>query len=73
MIVGTVGNNLRMDYKAIGNTVNLAARMEQTAAPGTVQLTEHTYKLVAGYFDCDDGTGQRQGPGWEGACLPRDG
>jgi class 3 adenylate cyclase/DNA-binding CsgD family transcriptional regulator/tetratricopeptide (TPR) repeat protein len=54
VIVGTVGNNLRMDYKAIGNTVNLAARMEQTAAPGTIQLTEHTYKLVAGYFDCDD-------------------
>jgi class 3 adenylate cyclase/DNA-binding CsgD family transcriptional regulator len=54
VIVGTVGNNLRMDYKAIGTTVNLAARMEQTAAPGTVQMTEHTYKLVAGYFDCDD-------------------
>ena len=54
VIVGTVGNNLRMDYKAVGNTVNLAARMEQTAAPGTIQLTEHTYKLVAGYFDCDD-------------------
>jgi len=28
--------------------------MEQTAAPGTVQLTEPTYKLVAGYFECDD-------------------
>jgi predicted ATPase/class 3 adenylate cyclase/DNA-binding CsgD family transcriptional regulator len=54
VIVGTVGNNLRMDYKAIGNTVNLAARMEQTAVPGTIQLTEHTYKLIAGYFDCDD-------------------
>jgi DNA-binding CsgD family transcriptional regulator len=54
VIVGTVGNNLRMDYKAIGTTVKLAARMEQTAAPGTVQMTEHTYKLVAGYFDCDD-------------------
>src|SRR5262249_51450600 len=34
--------------------VNLAARMEQTAAPGTTQLTEHTFKLVAGYFECDD-------------------
>jgi class 3 adenylate cyclase len=33
VIVGTVGNNLRMDYKAVGHTVNLAARMEQTAAP----------------------------------------
>ena len=54
VIVGTVGNNLRMDYKAVGHTVNLAARMEQTAAPGTIQLTEQTYKLVTGYFDCDD-------------------
>ena len=34
VIVGTVGNNLRMDYKAVGHTVNLAARMEQTAVPG---------------------------------------
>ena len=54
VIVGSIGNDLRMDYKAIGNTVNLAARMEQTAAPGTVQLTEHTYKLIEGYFDCND-------------------
>src|SRR5712691_10214787 len=54
VIVGTVGNNLRMDYKAVGHTVNLAARMEQTAAPGTIQLTEQTYKLVTGYFDCAD-------------------
>jgi hypothetical protein len=54
VIVGTVGNNLRMDYKAVGHTVNLAARMEQTAVPGTVQLTEHAYRLVEGYFACDD-------------------
>src|SRR4029453_16239195 len=53
-VVGTVGNNLRMDYKAVGNTVNLAARMEQTAAPGTIQITAQTYRLVAGYFDCED-------------------
>jgi class 3 adenylate cyclase len=32
VIVGTVGNNLRMDYKAVGHTVNLAARMEQSGA-----------------------------------------
>lgn len=54
VIVGTVGNDLRMDYKAVGNTVNLAARMEQTAAPGTVQITEQAYKLVTGYFACQD-------------------
>ena len=54
VIVGTVGNNLRMDYKAVGNTVNLAARMEQTAAPDTIRMSEHTYKLVEGYVDCAD-------------------
>jgi class 3 adenylate cyclase/DNA-binding NarL/FixJ family response regulator len=54
VIVGIVGNNLRMDYKAVGNTVNLAARMEQGAVPGTVQITAQTYRLVSGYFDCED-------------------
>jgi class 3 adenylate cyclase len=54
VIVGSIGNNLRMDYKAVGSTVNLAARMEQTAAPGTIRISSHTYKLVEGYFDCED-------------------
>lgn len=54
VIVGSIGNNLRMDYKAVGSTVNLAARMEQTAAPGTIRISSHTYKLVQGYFDCED-------------------
>jgi predicted ATPase/class 3 adenylate cyclase/DNA-binding CsgD family transcriptional regulator len=54
VIVGSIGNDLRMDYKAVGSTVNLAARMEQTAAPGTIQITAQTYKLVEGYFDCED-------------------
>jgi class 3 adenylate cyclase/DNA-binding CsgD family transcriptional regulator len=54
VIVGTVGNNLRMDYKAVGDTVNLASHLEQTAAPGTIQITTQTYRQVAGYFQCDD-------------------
>jgi predicted ATPase/class 3 adenylate cyclase len=54
VIVGKVGNNLRMDYKAVGDTVNLAARLEQTAEPGTIQITADTYKLVAGYFRSQD-------------------
>lgn len=54
VIVGSIGANLRMDYKAIGHTVNLAARMEQAASPGTVLVTEHTQKLIAGYFACED-------------------
>jgi class 3 adenylate cyclase len=54
VVVGSIGDNLRMDYTAIGDTTNLAARMQQTATPGTVQLTDQTYRLVAGYFDCED-------------------
>jgi class 3 adenylate cyclase len=54
VVVGSIGGNLRMDYTAIGDTSHLAARMQQTATPGTIQLTEQTYRLVAGYFDCED-------------------
>lgn len=45
---------LRMDYKAVGSTVSLAARMEQTATPGTIQITAQTYRLVEGYFDYEE-------------------
>jgi class 3 adenylate cyclase len=42
VIVGTIGDDLRMDYTAQGHTVGLAARMEQIAEPGKVYLTAHT-------------------------------
>jgi class 3 adenylate cyclase len=54
VVVGKIGDDLRMDYTAQGHTVGLAARMEQIAAPDRVYLTEHTSSLVTGYFDLDD-------------------
>ncbi len=49
VVVGTIGDNLRMDYTAVGDTTNLAARLQQHAAPGAILLSEATGRLVRGY------------------------
>jgi class 3 adenylate cyclase/tetratricopeptide (TPR) repeat protein len=53
VVVGTVTDDLRMDFTAIGDTVNLAARMEQMADPGSVLVSEDTHQVVADFFECD--------------------
>ncbi len=54
VVVGKIGDDLRMDYTAQGHTVGLAQRMEQLAAPEKVLLTEHTARLVSGYLALRD-------------------
>ena len=54
VIVGRIGDDLRMDYTAQGLTVNLAARMEHICEPGHVYLTRDTAALVEGYFRLRD-------------------
>ncbi|MCB1746696.1 MAG: AAA family ATPase, partial [Gammaproteobacteria bacterium] len=50
VVVGKIGDDLRMDYTAQGATVGIAQRIEQLAAPGCVYLGGTTERLVRGYF-----------------------
>ena len=48
VVVRAIGNDLHMDYSAVGQTTHLAARMEQLATPGSILLTAATLRLVEG-------------------------
>ena len=46
VVVGAIGDNLRMDYTAVGDTTHLAARLQQAAPPGAILLSDATARLV---------------------------
>jgi class 3 adenylate cyclase len=54
VVVGGVGDDVRLDPTALGHTVGLAQRMEAMADPGKTYLTEHTGRLVEGWFHLAD-------------------
>jgi class 3 adenylate cyclase len=49
VVVRAIGNDLHMDYTAVGQTTHLAARMEQLAMPGSILVTAAVLRLVEGY------------------------
>jgi len=51
VVVGRIGDNLRMDYTAQGDTTNLAARLQQMAPPGAIWVGESSYRLASAAFE----------------------
>ncbi len=54
VVVGNVGTDLRYEYTALGNAMNVAARMQAAAEPGSVLITRSTHRLVADVFETED-------------------
>jgi tetratricopeptide (TPR) repeat protein len=54
VVVGKIGDDLRMDYTAVGDTTNLAARLQQMARPGSVLVSEATHRAVGSFFETLD-------------------
>jgi class 3 adenylate cyclase/tetratricopeptide (TPR) repeat protein len=54
VIVGRIGDDLRMDYTAVGDTTNLADRLQKLAPPGGVLISDATHGKVQGWFEMRD-------------------
>ena len=53
VVIGAMGEAGRQEQLALGETPNIAARLQSLAVPNTVAISEATYRLVQGYFDCE--------------------
>jgi class 3 adenylate cyclase/tetratricopeptide (TPR) repeat protein len=51
VVVGSIGDDLRMDYTAMGDTTNLAARMETSAKPGAILVSGNIYRQTKEFFE----------------------
>jgi class 3 adenylate cyclase/tetratricopeptide (TPR) repeat protein len=54
VIAGMMGSDKRQDFTVMGDTVNLASRMESASQTGNILVAENTFKLTEGYFDFED-------------------
>ncbi|MDP6817844.1 MAG: adenylate/guanylate cyclase domain-containing protein, partial [Alphaproteobacteria bacterium] len=52
VVVGELGDDMRMEFAALGDTLNLASRLESLAQPGTVAVSEETRRQVEGFVEC---------------------
>ncbi len=50
VVVGSIGTDLRMDYTAVGDTTNVASRLQHVAAPGAILISGRTRRLIEGFF-----------------------
>lgn len=53
VVVGRIGDDLRMDYTAVGNTTHVAARLQTLAEPGAILMSQETHRFVEGYVLCE--------------------
>ena len=66
VVIGEIGSSEKREILALGETPNLAARIQGQAAPDEVMISAATYRLVEGLFGCED----RGQPALKGVAIP---
>src|SRR5262249_45648390 len=54
VVVGEMGSQGRQEQLALGQVPNVCSRIQGLAAPNTIAMSEVTYRLIQGYFECQD-------------------